>query len=381
MTLWNAFRSLMSSRWLLVVALVAAGSAVMGALRLETASASSARQGSAAAQGKVASSQAARLAAATSWTVTAGVQSPAEDVQALAFLPSEIWVNQGDNVTWTFDTDEPHTVSFFADNQYDLPRPPFQFATKSPDNFDYTGPSGCAGSDICVNSGALQSGQSYSATLDLAPGDYTYVCLIHAYMTGTVHVQAAGSDYPHTQAFYSQEAQDQAAPLLSQGAQAESQEQQDVASDRSQNTVTVGAGFINKTPNDAQDQSVLISRFLPSRPLVQVHVGDTVTWTAQDPATPHTITFGAGLANNDPNTPLPVNLSGSGQTTLSSPYPDLYSGDTVSSGFMGKLPGPPVGRPSQGTSFSVTFNAPGTYQYFCLLHDDEGMVGQVIVTQ
>ena len=32
--------------------------------------------------------------------------------QALAFLPNEIWIHEGESITWTFETDEIHTVSF-----------------------------------------------------------------------------------------------------------------------------------------------------------------------------------------------------------------------------------------------------------------------------
>jgi plastocyanin len=31
------------------------------------------------------------------------------------------------------------------------------------------------------------------------------------------------------------------------------------------------------------------------------------------------------------------------------------------------------------TRFRVTFNTPGTFNYICALHDEEGMVGRVIV--
>jgi len=41
-------------------------------------------------------------------------------------------------------------------------------------------------------------------------------------------------------------------------------------------------------------------------------------------------------------------------------------------------PDVPVSGPG-GTVFRVTFTNPGTYDYVCVLHDDLGMQGQVIV--
>lgn len=33
-----------------------------------------------------------------------------------------------------------------------------------------------------------------------------------------------------------------------------------------------------------------------------------------------------------------------------------------------------------GTSTEITFDEPGTYDYFCALHDGEGMTGHIVVT-
>src|SRR5580692_8339517 len=50
--------------------------------------------------------------AATNWTVALGAQSSDASVQAMAFLPNEVWIDAGDSVTWTSQTGEGHTVSF-----------------------------------------------------------------------------------------------------------------------------------------------------------------------------------------------------------------------------------------------------------------------------
>src|SRR5262245_23930333 len=53
-----------------------------------------------------------REVSATNWQATAGAQSTDEGIQALAFLPNELWVHAGDSITWTFPTHEIHTVTF-----------------------------------------------------------------------------------------------------------------------------------------------------------------------------------------------------------------------------------------------------------------------------
>jgi hypothetical protein len=60
--------------------------------------------------------------------------------------------------------------------------------------------------------------------------------------------------------------------------------------------------------------------------------------------------------------------------------------DVVHSGFISELPQDriglaqaPLGPPNPPTRFRVTFTAPGVYQYKCVLHDNLGMVGEVVV--
>ena len=51
------------------------------------------------------------------WHATVGAQGPEKGHQALAFLPNEIWIHAGDSITWTFDADEIHTVTFLQGHQ------------------------------------------------------------------------------------------------------------------------------------------------------------------------------------------------------------------------------------------------------------------------
>ena len=69
------------------------------------------------------------------WFATVGAQSNDKGRQALAFLPNEIWIHAGDSVTWRFDVDEIHTVTFIPDSG---PRPPFSVAPPGPQHVDAT---------------------------------------------------------------------------------------------------------------------------------------------------------------------------------------------------------------------------------------------------
>ena len=80
-----------------------------------------------------------REVSATNWQATAGAQSTDEGIQALAFLPNELWIHVGDSITWKLVTKvEPHTVTFLIANQI---RNPFNVGCPgySPDNSPFDG--------------------------------------------------------------------------------------------------------------------------------------------------------------------------------------------------------------------------------------------------
>jgi plastocyanin len=298
--------------------------------------------------------------AATTWKVGVGAQSADEGRQANFFFPGEIWVDVGDTVQWTQRTDEIHTVTFLSGS----PRPPLFVPNGSggiAPNLAAVLPQGGATYDGTGvdNSGLLTTpGQQYSLTFSKA-GDFLYVCLVHEKMSGTVHVQNAGAAYPFTQARYDQQAHAEAAKLLGQ---AQGLAGQGLAAARSagRNAVTAGIGKLLNTG------SLAVLRFEPDQ--TTVHVGQTVTWTNRDPETPHTVTFGT----EPPGSPFGA-FPASG-TDLNNLHHATVTSTTqsVNSGFLGAdLP--------LGTTFSATFDSPGTYSYFCALHDDLGMKGTITV--
>lgn len=98
-------------------------------------------------------------------------------------------------------------------------------------------------------------------------------------------------------------------------------------------------------------------RFVPGT--LTIHAGDTIVWTQRDPHEAHTVTI---LAPGQTPQQADQNLA------------KQVGGHVVNGlGFFNS------GLIWYGQSYALTFNKPGTYHYRCLLHDDFGMLGTVVV--
>ncbi|HKW33351.1 MAG TPA: plastocyanin/azurin family copper-binding protein [Candidatus Acidoferrum sp.] len=292
------------------------------------------------------------------WHATVGTQSEDLAKQVIAFLPNEMWIHVGDSITWTFLTDEPHTVSFLKNGQV---RPPDQagcpgFASGSA-TFDGT---------TCVSTSRLKKGEIFTVTFPAA-GNFKLVCLIHRNMTGTVRVLGLNEPLPHDQDFYDKEAQNERERLLS-AIDLGSHDEHSI-----QNHVDAGVGVISATPGGNANLAVM--RFDHEK--IFIGAGETVEWSNSDPTASHTITFGIEPA--DPMPPsfnVTVDADGARHAVISS------TADNVHSGFIVAAAQERVGLaqlPSGVTRFRVTFKSPGTYPYICALHDELGMQGTVVV--
>ena len=308
---------------------------------------------------------------AAAWEATVGAQSSDMGRQALAFLANELWIHAGDSITWTFPTPEIHTVTFLKQNttpqQVRPPRPGVPGGGcpgTTPDGSSFDG-------STCVTSSELVDGQTYTVNFPTA-GNFKLVCLVHPSMTGAVHVLGLSETLPQDQAFYDDQADREREELLSDGSRLERRGRA-TARETSRDEVSAGIGEIVATGGGAQIVSVV--RFLPGTTVV--HVGDTVEWTNLDPETPHTVTFGIEPANLvPPSFGVTADSDGARHAVLSSP------GDSVNSGFLIAARQDRTGlaeSPLGVTRFRVTFTSPGTFDYFCALHDDLGMVARVIV--
>lgn len=298
------------------------------------------------------------------WRATVGAQSESLGRQALAFLPNELWIHAGDSVTWTFDSDEIHTVTFQKAGQTRLA---FQvgcpgFAAGGSGSFDGT---------TCISTPPVLKGQSFTITFP-AVGNFKLVCLVHATMTGVVHVMDLSQPLPYGQDFYDDQAADQRKSLLSD--EEHDREHHDNSGHEHSSTNSVMAGVGEVSANGGGFQTLIVARFM--EPTKVVHAGETVEWTNFDPLARHTITFGV-----PPQNPVaPVNVT---KDTDGALHGTVNSGaDNVHSGVIGaapqdqvQLPSPPLGV----TRFRVTFPSPGEFPYICVIHGRLGMIGKVIV--
>ena len=136
-----------------------------------------------------------------------------------------------------------------------------------------------------------------------------------------------------------------------------------------------GIGEIVATPGGQQTLSIV--RFI--RPTTVIHVGQTVEWANFDPITPHTITFGAEPANPiPPSSNVTVDEDGARHAVISAPN------ESVHSGFIIAAPQERIGLPQAPitvTRFRVTFTQTGTFPFICVLHDNLGMMGKVVVVK
>jgi plastocyanin len=104
--------------------------------------------------------------------------------------------------------------------------------------------------------------------------------------------------------------------------------------------------------------SASLMRFLPTT--LTIHVGDTVVWTVDAPDEVHTITFvPQGMEIPEFGSPLSLIPIGG----------NIFNG----SGYYNSGPLIP------GQSYNLTFITPGIYTYVCLIHDNMGMAGTIIV--
>ena len=296
---------------------------------------------------------------AETWHVAAGAQNMDKARQVLAFLPNEIWIHAGDTVNWTVGADEIHTITFLTVGQVRLPFsvgcPGFSLGAASFDG------------STCVSTPAMVSGQTFSVMFPTT-GNFKLVCLVHPDMTGVVHVLDPSTPLPHEQSFYDKEAADQAHDLL-----AELNQGQGHQHPVSRNAIVVGAG--KTLANGGGHNTISLMRFV--QPDLVIQAGATAEWTNDDPSMPHTITFGTEPVNPvPPSANVSLDADGALHATINSTSDNVHSGFIVSAPQdQTLLPQTPLGF----TRFRVTFTNPGVYPYICVLHDNLGMNGTIIV--
>src|SRR5712671_2397853 len=255
------------------------------------------------------------------WQAIVGAESPNRGSQALAFLPNELWVHAGDSIRWTFPTHERHTLTFLKPGQTRPPGfgPIFGIPVGcpglTPDGSSFDG-------TACVTTGVLLLGEDTGPT-ESAPtytvnspavGNFKFVCLVHADMTGVVHVLNPSETLPHDQDFYDQQAQSEQVLLLADASRLEGRGTPGHRDRAQSSEVATGIGEVVTTTGGGS-QTASLMRFL--RETIVVRVGDTVEWTSLDPSINHTVTFGVEPADPRPVSPgVTPTLDGARQATL-----------------------------------------------------------------
>jgi plastocyanin len=323
--------------------------------------------------GLVAASCSSGVSGAQTYNVDVDQASPeGKKFQFSAYYPASVTAAPGDSIVFTnASTEAPHTISFGVEADRSNSPPVVTPQGENPAVFGpcYTAEAptpelvACPDTELpdyagegYWNSGVLQPVPAPEAAgaknvtvklaSDIAEGSYTYVCILHSLMAGTIEVNE--DDRISTDEVI--KAGDEAA-----GAGLDSSaEIEDPAVVREGNTVTVSAGF--------GDRVVSVNRFAPAD--VEVPTGTTVQWVARSPYEPHTVTFESPFETpNDEGALAPGGVASGA----------AYTGGFSSSGILG-----PEGGPFPSGPFALRFTNAGTFEYSCVLHP--GQVGKVTVT-
>ncbi|MCA1646728.1 MAG: hypothetical protein LC797_15160 [Chloroflexi bacterium] len=302
--------------------------------------------------------------AAQTLNVSAGAESAGGDVQLNEFAPNQITIGVGDTVIWKLDSSEFHDILFTSG----APAP--EFIAPGPDGVFVNpaaafpvGGSTYDGSGV-VGSGLLNTGQTYSLTFSKA-GTFTYLCAIHPGMGGVVNVAGNGQGVDTQPAVDARRNAQVNADLATRALPTI------MANVGEQPTEGASVGVASGLENGPAD----VQRFLPRR--VTVHEGEAVTWIWKTEGTPHTVTFLGG--NPAPDVIMPQPQAGGPPRLALNPAvlapagvaADWNGAGFLNSGFLQPMPNQPT------PTFTVRFQATGTFDYVCVLH--ENMVGTVVV--
>ncbi len=327
------------------------------------------------------------------WKVQVGGMDMEHELDLQAFFPGTLTVNAGDSVYFELpDMPGFHTVTFLsgeAPPEMLVPDPAASPTAGPPQlliNPAVIFPSGGSTYDGTgfLNSGAdifRQPGDPPVVITFTEPGTYEYLCVPHgAVMKGTIVVQPSDAARLEDQAAVDARAEAERMTLIDEGLATIDQYATARSTEREDGTtlweVAAGAGH----------GQARVMRFLPQT--LEISAGDTVRWSNLSDGEPHTVTFlgpGTEPPENsivEPQADGPPKLIQNPETLLAQGG-DVYQGEGFfHSGFMGVIA---PGGPTYGGSnpYELTFDTPGEYGYYCLLHGSgpagPGMFGTIIV--
>lgn len=289
-----------------------------------------------------------------------GLNDPKDpNIAVLQYLPSSITVVKNETVTWSIAGPEPHSVTFVAPGQ------PAPSVDKDPTLFLPTPPSGPYDGSSLVNSGvvpvvASSSVAKFSVSFS-KPGTFTYYCVLHPNMVGTVKVTDDAAD---SQGRITQQGNKQLEKWLAEGEAAKKK----LLAAKPKPTKNTDGSSTWTVEMGASTAHTDVLAFAPSP--AKVHAGDSVVFV-NDSEAPHTASFGGTLV---PTNPLAADV----QSAVPEPSPQaLAPGAYFNTGWV-----PPVADPAPGFaqhSYTYSIAAPGKYEYVCVLHVSSGMGAELDV--
>jgi plastocyanin len=299
------------------------------------------------------------VAAPGSVSLVAGVNDPKDpNIAVLEYLPQQLTVAKGTVVTWNIAGPEPHSVTFVPPGTAVPPSTETDPSLTLP-----TPPTGPYDGTTLVSSGVLPLGetsqvQHFSMSFGKT-GTYTYYCVLHPNMVGTVKVT---DDTQDSQQKITKTGNQQKAKYLKEGeaAKAKLLKTKPKSTENADGTTTYTVQMGASTPHT----DVLAFAPTPRK----VKSGDQVTFVNNSSA-PHTASFGGPLVPTIPTADDVVQPQ-------PGPSPQTLAQDTYLN--TGWLPpktkqGPPVSQ----RSYTYTVPAPGKYTYVCVLHLPSGMAGEI----
>ncbi|TVX99854.1 plastocyanin/azurin family copper-binding protein [Cohnella terricola] len=279
------------------------------------------------------------------WQVSVGKETAATSLDSM--FPKVVYVHEGDKVVFTNGAiGTPHTVTFLAGQSPLTPQDPTHAIPSAPSGGSWDG-------KALLNSGILGPKQSYEVTFT-ASGAYSYYCVLHPMMTGTVVVLPQGQPIPSKV--------EQAAAAKAQENDLLVQESMLQGPREAQYAINKDGSLTYKVDLGSQNSTFSHNRMSPET--VIVSEGDSVSWTNLSPYEPHWVTF---------NKPADLNML------------------TEKGEFNPKLMPPSGGKEFNGTgftnsgillnaqSYNLKFTKAGTYTYECYLHSGSLMKATVIV--
>jgi len=295
----------------------------------------------------------------------AGLNDPKDrNIAILQYLPQSVTITAGSAVEWKIAGPEPHSVTFLPPGR-NLPQGPPDQSLFAPT----PAPGGTYDGKSLVNSGLVPQGPTAAPPFRVSfptAGKFTYVCVIHPNMTGTVTVVDKGAK-ADTQADVTSRSDTELNQWLAEGRAAKEKLMQSppTSTRNADGTSSWKVEMGVSTPHT--DVLAFVS------PSSDVKMGDTVTFVNNSTA-PHTASFaGKGSLPQNPEDPL-------AQTPAPGPSPQtLNPTDVFNTGLLPPNAPPGGGPPEVARSFSFVAKTTGTFSYICIFHVGSGMGGAIKV--